>query len=45
MTNHSTNFQEEFSSKIPALTLLNTLSYQFIPKQLLIDKNQVVING
>lgn len=25
------NFQEEFASKIPALTLLTTLGYQFIP--------------
>ena len=31
MTNLSINFQEEFSSKIPALTLLTTLGYQFIP--------------
>ena len=35
MTNPSSsasiNFQEEFSSKIPALTLLTTLGYQFIP--------------
>ncbi|WP_286708360.1 type I restriction endonuclease subunit R [Psychrobacter sp. UBA2514] len=30
MTN-SINFAEEFSSKIPALTLLTTLGYQFIP--------------
>lgn len=30
--NYSTlNFQEEFASKIPALTLLTTLGYQFIP--------------
>ena len=27
----SVNFQEEFSLKIPALTLLTTLGYQFIP--------------
>ena len=27
----SINFQEEFASKIPALTLLTTLGYQFIP--------------
>ena len=27
----SINFQEEFSSKTPALTLLTTLGYQFIP--------------
>ncbi|SNT70927.1 type I restriction endonuclease subunit R [Psychrobacter sp. LV10R520-6] len=42
------NFQEEFSSKIPALTLLTTLGYQFIPpnqcsamrsNQLIGDKN------
>ena len=31
MTNPSINFAEEFSSKIPALTLLTTLGYQFIP--------------
>ena len=31
MTNPSINFQEEFSSKIPALTLLTTLGYEFIP--------------
>ena len=28
---NSINFQEEFSSKIPALTLLTTLGYEFIP--------------
>ncbi|WP_367107318.1 type I restriction endonuclease subunit R [uncultured Psychrobacter sp.] len=31
MTNPSINFQEEFSSKIPALSLLSTLGYRFIP--------------
>jgi len=31
MTNPSINFAEEFSSKIPALTLLTTLGYKFIP--------------
>lgn len=31
MTNPSINFAEEFASKIPALTLLTTLGYQFIP--------------
>lgn len=31
MTNPSINFQEEFASKIPALTLLTTLGYKFIP--------------
>ena len=31
MTNPSINFAEEFSAKIPALTLLTTLGYQFIP--------------
>ncbi|MGB2786367.1 type I restriction endonuclease subunit R [Psychrobacter sp.] len=31
MTNPSINFAEEFSSKIPALTLLTTLGYEFIP--------------
>ncbi|WP_218689818.1 type I restriction endonuclease subunit R [Psychrobacter sp. BF1] len=31
MINPSINFAEEFSSKIPALTLLTTLGYQFIP--------------
>lgn len=31
MTNKTANFQEEFSSKIPALTLLTNLGYQFIP--------------
>ncbi|MEK6198927.1 MAG: HsdR family type I site-specific deoxyribonuclease [Psychrobacter sp.] len=30
MTNPSINFAEEFSSKIPALTLLTTLGYEFI---------------
>lgn len=30
-TSPSINFQEEFASKIPALTLLTTLGYQFIP--------------
>ena len=29
--NKSLNFAEEFSSKIPALTLLTTLGYEFIP--------------
>lgn len=29
--NHSANFAEESASKIPALTLLTTLGYQFIP--------------
>lgn len=29
--NNTINFQEEFSSKIPALTLLTNLGYQFIP--------------
>ena len=45
MINPSINFQEEFSSKIPALTLLTTLGYQFVPKQLLTDKNRVVVDG
>ncbi|MGP5295921.1 hypothetical protein ACTXL0_02640 [Psychrobacter faecalis] len=45
MTNPSINFQEEFSSKIPALTLLTTLGYQLIQKQLLTDKKRVVVNG
>ncbi|WP_025566095.1 HsdR family type I site-specific deoxyribonuclease [Psychromonas sp. SP041] len=31
MINNTLNFQEEFSSKIPALTLLTNLGYQFIP--------------
>ncbi|MGK0270393.1 MAG: type I restriction enzyme R subunit [Cocleimonas sp.] len=31
MINNTLNFQEEFSSKIPALTLLTNLDYQFIP--------------
>ena len=31
MSRYALNFQEEFSSKIPALTLLTTLGYQFIP--------------
>ena len=30
MNNNIANFKEEFSSKIPALTLLSTLGYQFI---------------
>jgi len=30
MTQQVANFKEEFSSKIPALTLLSTLGYQFI---------------
>ena len=29
--NNVANFKEEFSAKIPALTLLSTLGYQFIP--------------
>ncbi|WP_292959501.1 hypothetical protein, partial [Neptuniibacter sp. UBA6509] len=28
---NNVNFQEEFSSKIPALTLLSNLGYDFIP--------------
>ena len=31
MTQGVPNFQEEFASKIPALILLTTLGYQFIP--------------
>ncbi|ERL56971.1 type I restriction endonuclease subunit R [Psychrobacter aquaticus] len=31
MGNITVSYQEEFSSKIPALTLLTTLGYQFIP--------------
>ncbi|MCC3309164.1 hypothetical protein [Psychrobacter sanguinis] len=31
MINLSFNFQEEFSSKLPDLTLLTTLGYEFIP--------------
>ena len=31
MSNGSVNFQEEFSAKIPALTLLTNLGYTFIP--------------
>ncbi|MFK5948723.1 MAG: HsdR family type I site-specific deoxyribonuclease [Methylococcales bacterium] len=31
MSNDIANFKEEFSSKIPALTLLTNLGYQFIP--------------
>jgi type I restriction enzyme R subunit len=31
MSKTTINFQEEFSSKIPALTLLTNLGYQFIP--------------
>ena len=31
MSNNAPNFAEEFSSKIPALTLLTTLGYEFIP--------------
>lgn len=31
MTNPSINFSEEFAAKIPALTLLTTLGYEFIP--------------
>ena len=30
-SNPSINFAEEFSSKIPALTLLTALGYEFIP--------------
>ena len=30
-SNNVANFKEEFSAKIPALTLLSTLGYQFIP--------------
>jgi type I restriction enzyme R subunit len=31
VNNNIANFKEEFSSKIPALTLLSTLGYKFIP--------------
>lgn len=31
MTNEIANFKEEFSSKIPALTLLSKLGYSFVP--------------
>ncbi len=31
MTQNTVNFREEFSAKIPALTLLTNLGYQFIP--------------
>ncbi len=31
MSRTTINFQEEFSSKIPALTLLTNLGYQYIP--------------
>ena len=31
MRNGSVNFQEEFSAKIPALSLLTNLGYTFIP--------------
>ena len=31
MSKNNINFAEEFSSKLPALTLLTTLGYQFIP--------------
>jgi len=31
MINNTLNLKEEFSSKIPALTLLTNLGYQFIP--------------
>ena len=31
MSKNNINFAEEFSSKIPALTLLTTLGYEFIP--------------
>ncbi|MFT6909400.1 MAG: type I restriction enzyme R subunit, partial [Oleiphilaceae bacterium] len=31
MTQQIANFKEESSSKIPALTLLSNLGYQFIP--------------
>ncbi len=31
ISNRAINFAEEFSSKIPALTLLTTLGYEFIP--------------
>ncbi len=44
MTNPSINFAEEFASKIPALTLLTTLGYQFIPKQPLVDKVWILVD-
>ena len=31
MSKASINFQEEFSAKVPALTLLTNLGYTFIP--------------
>ena len=45
MTDPSINFAEEFSSKIPALTLLTTLGYEFIPQQLLTNRKCVVVDG
>ena len=45
MTNPNIIFQEQFSSKKPTLTLLSTLGCQFSPKQLLTDKNGVVVDG
>ena len=45
MINPSINFQEEFSSKIPALTLLTTLGYQFIsPSQCSAMRSKVTSN-
>ncbi|MGE6475993.1 type I restriction endonuclease, partial [Psychrobacter sp. NPDC078631] len=45
MTNPSINFQEEFSSKIPALTLLTTLGYEFIsPNQCNAMRSKVASN-
>ena len=45
MTNPSINFAEEFSSKIPALALLNTLGYEFIPpSQCIAMRSKVATN-
>ncbi len=44
MINPSINFQEEFSSKLPALTLLTTLDCYFIPKHLLTGSKHVIFD-
>lgn len=38
------NFQEEFSSKIPALNLLTTLGYQFGSKQSLTGEKLFMVD-
>ena len=45
MSNNTINFAEEFASKIPALTLLTTLGYEFIsPSQCNAMRSKAAVN-